>query len=94
VTTKPRGGVARVVSSLRSAMSEDARGLEEDIVVQDGSRGQEMYREGPFDNVTVRRPFQRITTAIAAEGSESFMRRRRIENAQPGPVDASSGRST
>lgn len=37
-----------------------ARGFEQDIVVKDGAHGQELYREGLFDNITVQRPMKRI----------------------------------
>jgi hypothetical protein len=71
-----------------------ARGFEQDIVVKDGPHGQELYREGPFDNITVQRPLKRIAAEIEVEGLEAFVRQKRIENAQLGPVDAPTGRST
>src|ERR1700733_11374415 len=86
VTTEPRHGAALLASSLRSAMF-SARGFEQDIVVKDGPHGQELYREGPFDNITVKRPMKRIAAEIEAHGLEAFVRRKRIENAQLGPVD-------
>jgi hypothetical protein len=93
VTTERCGGAALLASTLRSAIF-SAKGDEQGIVVKDGPRGRELYRQGPFDNITVQRPLLRIAAEIEAEGLEAFLRRSRIENAQLGPVDAPSGRST
>jgi hypothetical protein len=93
VTTERHGGVSLIASFLRSATF-SARGAEQDIVVKDGPVGQELYREGPFNNITVQGPFRRTADEITAEGLDVFVRRKRIENAQLGPVAAPSGRST
>jgi hypothetical protein len=93
VTTERRGGAALLVSAFRSGIF-SAGGVEQHIVVKDGPHGQELYREGPFDAVTVRRPLQSIAAKIEAVGLAVFLRRKHIENAQLGPVNAPSGRST
>ena len=90
VTTERCGGFAFLASVLRYS----ARGFEQDIVVKDGPFGRELYREGPFNNISVGRPFKRIVEEIERVGLESFLRRVRIENAQLGPVNAPSGRFT
>lgn len=56
VTTEPR----------RAMFS--ARGFEQDIVVKDGPHGQALFREGPFDNITVQRPMKRIAAEIEVDG--------------------------
>jgi hypothetical protein len=52
----------------------------------------ELYREGPYSNVTVQVPRRKIVSEIERTGIDEFIRSRRVENAQLGPVSAPSGR--
>jgi hypothetical protein len=90
VTTKLRGGVPLLDSVIRSSWA-SARGAEQDIVIQDESRERELYREGPFNNISVEFPLKRILAEIESKGLDEFLRRRQIENSQIGPVSAPSG---
>jgi hypothetical protein len=86
VTTELRGGMALLVSLFRNA----PLGSEQDIVVKD-AEGREQYREGPYNNITVQRPLRLMVSEIGTIGLEEFLKRKRIENSQLGPVSAPSG---
>jgi len=70
-----------------------ASGARRDIVVQDAS-DREVYREGPYDEITFDRPMQRIVGEIRREGLEHWLRSERINNKQLGPVRAPTGTVT
>jgi hypothetical protein len=90
VTTELRGGFALVGSILRQALGPSTVQL--DIVVYDATRKHELYREGPFSDVSVNRSLNEILDEIGNLGFDEFLRRRQIANSQIGPVSAPSGR--
>jgi hypothetical protein len=93
MTTELRGGASFLVSLLRNSLY-SVRGAEQDIVLKDSPYGRELYREGPFNNLSVQRALRTIVAEIERTGLEGFLRRKRIENAQLGPVSVASGQST
>jgi hypothetical protein len=94
VTTKVRGGMSFIVSLPRNILQFSARGFEQDIVILDTSRTRQLYREGPYNNISVQRPLQRTLADIEKVGLDEFLRSKQIENSQIGPVKASNGRQT
>jgi hypothetical protein len=70
-----------------------ASGLSRDIVIHSDD-GRELYREGPYDGITVNRPLDKIIKEVTRVGLDVFLRTRRVSNQQLGPVDVDSGRLT
>ena len=91
VTTERRGGVSLIQSILRN-LTFSVRGVEQDIVIKDGPHGRELFREGPYSQVSVELPLRQILSDIQNIGLKEFLRRQQIDNAQLGPVVAPSGR--
>ena len=91
VTTELRGGFTLILSLLRN-LTPSARGAEQDIVIKDSTKERELYREGPYSNISVQVPLREILAEIERFGVDEFVRRRQIENSQIGPVRAPSGR--
>lgn len=71
-----------------------SRGVDQDVVVMDSGRTNELYREGPYDGVTVGSALAGIVRDIQRCGLDEFVRSRRIETGQLGPVRVPSGRPT
>lgn len=63
-----------------------ASGLERDIVILDASGARELYRDGPYDSITISVPLNRLAKEIEERGLEEIVRSWQIENAQLGPV--------
>jgi hypothetical protein len=63
-----------------------ASNLKRDIVIQDPTREHELFREGPYDGITVSRPLERILTEIGQFGLEGFLTRRRDDSSKSGPI--------
>jgi hypothetical protein len=66
-------------------------GVSRDIVVLDPSRSKVLFREGPYDGITVDRKLEKVTDEIRGQGLDQFLRSRQIANSQVGPVTAPSG---
>lgn len=64
------------------------RGVKRDIVIQNASRTQELYREGPYDGITVNFRLRRLVGEIEKMGLDGFLRVQHIENDQLGPINA------
>jgi hypothetical protein len=85
------GRIARFI--VRSVLiGPTASGLDRDIVVYDSSGQQEFYREGHYDQITVNTPLRKVVAEIEQHGLDDFLRKRKTQNAQLGPVTAPSGR--
>jgi hypothetical protein len=63
-----------------------AKFLERDIVILDSSRRRELYREGPYNNITVNRPLERLLAEIENVGLDQFLRIRQIQSSRVGPL--------
>lgn len=63
-----------------------ATDLQRDIVIEDPTRNSALFREGPYDAITVVRPLERILNEIGEVGLEQFLSRRRDPTSQPGPI--------
>ena len=58
---------------------------ERDIVVM-SEDGRELYREGPYNAITVVNPLNRVVEEINHSGLARFLRARHIESSQIGPI--------
>lgn len=67
-----------------------AERMERDIVIHDDTGERELYREGPYNNVTVARALEHILAAIQSQGLDAFLRAHQIASPRVGPVDAPS----
>ena len=86
ITTKFHRGRRGAVYSVIANFMPNALGALQDIVILDERRERELFREGPYNNISVRIPLQRARTEIARLGLDEFLRTRQIENAQIGPL--------
>jgi hypothetical protein len=66
--------------------------LQRDIVIQDASQSRELYREGPYDGITVKNPLDRIVAEIRADGIDQFLFKRQAEESRIGPLSMPSGK--
>jgi len=60
--------------------------LKRDIVIEDPAREHELFREGPYDGITVDRPLEKIQAKIGEVGLDEFLSRRRNPTSQSGPI--------
>jgi hypothetical protein len=67
-----------------------AERMERDIVVHDETRKRELYREGPYNEITVTQPLERLLSEIRSSGLEAFLRTRQVAASQIGPLDVPS----
>ena len=65
-----------------------AERMERDIVVRDETRQRELYREGPYDAITVVRPLERLLNEVRSNGLDAFLRTRQIAASQVGPLNS------
>jgi hypothetical protein len=68
------------------------RGVKRDIVIYDVDQTRELYREGPFDGITVNRRISSLLSEIQRTGLREFVRAKQVESSQLGPVSEPSGR--
>jgi hypothetical protein len=62
--------------------------IKRDLVISDDSGERELYREGPYDNITVVHPLERILAEIRADGLDQFLFKRRVEGSRIGPLSS------
>jgi hypothetical protein len=69
----------------------NARGVTRDIVIfgPDGKR--ELYREGPYNAITVNAPLRRIQSDIRKQGLDPFLREKQVRDGHLGPISTPSG---
>jgi hypothetical protein len=65
--------------------------IKRDIVISDESGQRELYREGPYSNITVVNPLNRIVAEIRANGLDQFLFKRQAEESRIGPLSRPSG---
>jgi hypothetical protein len=63
-----------------------AERMERDIVVRDETRQRELYREGPYDAITVVQPLERLLAEIRFNGLDAFLRTRQVATSRAGPL--------
>jgi hypothetical protein len=77
VTIEPHltsgGGVPRAKVLLQSTTAIGAVSVKRDIVVWDESREHQLYRDGPYDSITVNRPLERVIAELNRVGVQEFM---------------------
>ncbi len=69
----------------------DELDLKRDIVIEDPSRSRELYREGPYDGITVSPPLERILAEIKSDGLDQFLFKHQVEQGRIGPISQPSG---
>jgi hypothetical protein len=59
---------------------------ERDIVILDSSRSRELYRDGPYNSITIGAPLNQLLRDIQNQGLEKVIRTWQVNNAQLGTV--------
>jgi hypothetical protein len=67
-----------------------AERMEKDIVIHDETRERELYREGPYNGITVNQPLDRLLREVRSSGLDVFLRTRQVASSQVGPLDVPS----
>ena len=49
--------------------------MKRDIVIWDSAYARELYRDGPYDAITVNRPLDRVLAEVNQDGVEAFLSR-------------------
>jgi hypothetical protein len=77
VTIEPHltshGDAPRAKVLLQSVTAIGAAGIKRDIVVWDESREHQLYRDGPYDSITVNRPLERVIAELNRVGAQEFV---------------------
>ena len=80
VTIEPHlskdGQVSRAKVLVQATTAIGAAGVKRDIVVWDEGHEQQLYRDGPYDSITVNRPLERIVAELNRDGVQEFVRSR------------------
>jgi hypothetical protein len=80
VTIEPHltsdGQVPRAKVLLQATTAIGAANVKRDIVVWDEARERQLYRDGPYDSITVNRPLERIVAELNREGVGEFVKSR------------------
>jgi hypothetical protein len=80
VTIEPHltndGGVPRAKMVLQATTAIGAANVKRDIVVRDEAHEQQLYRDGPYESITVNRPLERLVAELNREGVQDFVRSR------------------
>ncbi|MFZ0251397.1 MAG: hypothetical protein WAL61_15740 [Acidimicrobiales bacterium] len=58
---------------LRAAVPRGALDVKRDVVVWDEGHVHQLYREGPYDAITVKRPLERIVAELNRDGTDQFI---------------------
>jgi hypothetical protein len=74
LTKHDRVPVAKIL--LESVSPNGALSVQRDIVVWDEAHEHQLYRDGPYDSITVDRPLERIVAELNRVGVDTFVSRR------------------
>jgi hypothetical protein len=66
--------------------------LQRDIVILDPSKSRALYREGPYNGITVGRAIERIEVEVRSIGLAEFLFKRQVQESRIGPLSQSSGK--
>jgi hypothetical protein len=90
VTIEPHRGknpqVSRVAELLQVANPFGANDLKRDIVIWDSAHERELYRDGPYDAITVNRPLDRVVAEVNQDGVAAFLSRFGGGTVPPGTI--------
>jgi hypothetical protein len=79
VTIEPHQGknpqISRAAELLQVANPFGAIDVKRDIVIWDSTHERELYRDGPYDAITVDRPLDRVVAEVNQDGVEVFLSR-------------------
>jgi hypothetical protein len=67
--------LSQAASLLQAVNPIGAASVHRDIVIWDPLHERELYRDGPYDAITVNRPLDRIVAEVNREGIEAFLTR-------------------
>jgi len=70
---KSDGDVPRAKVLPQSTTAIGAASVKRDIVVWNGSREHQLYRDGPYDSITVNRPLERVIAELNHVGVQEFV---------------------
>jgi hypothetical protein len=56
--------------------------IKRDLVISDESGSRELYREGPYNNITVVNPLEQVLAEIRADGLDQFLFKRQAEESR------------
>jgi hypothetical protein len=70
---KSDGVAPRAKVLLQSTTAIGAVSVKRDIVVWDESREHQVYRDGPYDSITVNRPLERVIAELNRVGVQEFV---------------------
>jgi hypothetical protein len=80
VTIEPHlsnnGRVPRTKVVLQATTAIGAASVKRDIVVWDEAHEKQLYRDGPYDSITVHRPLERIVAELNRDGVGEFVKGR------------------
>lgn len=76
----------RAVSSIFWRSYFAAARLERDIVILDSSRTRELYRDGPYNSITITAPLDRLLRDIEEHGLDRVVHTAQVNNSRLGPV--------
>jgi hypothetical protein len=67
-----------------------AEEMQRDIVIRDENRQRVLYREGPYNAITVAGALDRLLSEVRSSGLDAFLRTRQVAASQVGPLDVPS----
>lgn len=79
------------VKTLFFASAYSVAGASRDLILLDASGERELYREGPYNGITVNGAIRRLTSELERIGVDEFVRSRQLEDMQLGPIMRASG---
>lgn len=73
------------------ASAYSAAGVARDIVILDPTGERELYRDGPYNGITVNRVLESLVAELERMGVDEFVRAHQVQDRQLGPVSQASG---
>ncbi len=64
-----------------------------DIVITDEKQRREIYREGPYSQMSVASPLNAIMEEIERDGLQRFLQKRHMTESTTGPLSVATGRA-
>ena len=90
VTIEPHRGknpqASRATELLQVANPIGAIDVKRDVVIWDTAHERELYRDGPYDAITVDRPLDRVVAEVKQDGVEAFLSRLGGGTVPPGTI--------
>jgi hypothetical protein len=71
-----------------------ASGMLRDIVIKSPAGDRELYREGPYDGLSIEGALGKLVNEVRKVGVEQFLRSRQVADQRIGPISVHSGEPT